>query len=102
MHYGPTTFVKAGANFTMLPREGPAADMGSDNMFTPGDIAWVNRFYGCHCHYLGNDLPGATPYRDWLNSKLEEDKFRALRPDSSPCPERRLLDRRSTNTEITW
>ncbi|XP_063607492.1 uncharacterized protein LOC134782079 [Penaeus indicus] len=52
----------------MLPRGPGEENMGQRVDLSPGDIAWVDRMYGCSCHYLGDDLPGATPYESWLSA----------------------------------
>ncbi|XP_042872703.1 uncharacterized protein LOC122253556 [Penaeus japonicus] len=37
------------------------------------DIARINRKYGCGRHYyLGDDIEGAMPFKEWLKSKENE------------------------------
>ncbi|XP_047486847.1 astacin-like metalloprotease toxin 3 [Penaeus chinensis] len=83
MHYGEDMFLKEGAKYTMRPRKIKDASgeqvmlptMGQWERMSLGDIAWVNRVYGCPCHYQGDDLPGAMPYLDWLKSQQEKRRY---------------------------
>ncbi|XP_037797142.1 low choriolytic enzyme-like [Penaeus monodon] len=96
MHYDMRVFAKAGAGHTMRVREIKDASgarttplsYAKKTRMSCGDIAWVNRVYGCRCHYLGDDLPGAMPYADWLKSKMGKEKYDMLDylvPNKSNC-----------------
>ncbi|XP_047490770.1 astacin-like metalloendopeptidase [Penaeus chinensis] len=84
MHYRNQTSYTSKTAFTMLPRGPGGKNMGQRVDLSPGDVAWVNRMYGCSCHYLGDDLPGATPYESWLSATTI--KSHHLAPiDASKC-----------------
>ncbi|KAK8725141.1 hypothetical protein OTU49_010716, partial [Cherax quadricarinatus] len=34
------------------------------------DIAGINRYYECWDHYLGDDIPGAMPYKEWHSNYM--------------------------------
>lgn len=84
MHYGNQTFAVDKNAYTVLPLRPWQGDMGPKDDLSPGDVAWVNRVYGCRCHYLGDDLPGAMPYEEWLSATTV--KHHHLAPvDASEC-----------------
>lgn len=94
MHYSPNAYLRTGAEYTMRSREtsgrNPVA-MGQRKGMSLGDIAWVNRAYGCPCHCHGDDLPGAQSYADWLRSRQERAEYDSphfLVPDSDSFFER--------------
>ncbi|XP_071528550.1 uncharacterized protein [Panulirus ornatus] len=39
--------------------------LGQREGLSSGDIASINRLYECSDHYLGDDIPGAVPYKDF-------------------------------------
>ncbi|XP_047484982.1 low choriolytic enzyme-like [Penaeus chinensis] len=86
MHYGAQAFVRKDANHTMRPREikdasgamAPLLTLARKKKMSRGDIAWLNRVYGCSRLYLGDDLPGAVAYKDWLKSEQAKQNYEML------------------------
>ncbi|XP_053629048.2 low choriolytic enzyme-like [Cherax quadricarinatus] len=74
MHYGTRGFCKNCSRDTIeaLPGERNAHMMGQRLNLSRTDVARVNRLYDCGEMYLGDDLPGAVPYRIWrMNQKRD-------------------------------
>ncbi|XP_042233861.1 low choriolytic enzyme-like [Homarus americanus] len=70
MHYGPRGSRKDHHSKTIEARPGEPSSslMGQRTNLSVIDVARVNRLYRCTEHYLGDDLPGAQRYQEWVNS----------------------------------
>ena len=64
MHYGSHFFAKDRMYPTIIPTRGKDHAIGQRERMSRSDIARVNRLYGCSDHYLGDDIPGATPFHE--------------------------------------
>lgn len=81
MHYPPDAFGEYGPTMSV---KGPYPGMlGQMDGLSRVDIASINRLYECWDHYLGDDIPGAIPYKEFHAAYMAQDNVNTTEPDNS-------------------
>ncbi|XP_042217544.1 zinc metalloproteinase nas-4-like [Homarus americanus] len=78
MHYGKKAFSSNDQNVIEVKKKDFAGSLGQRPTLSRSDIANLNRMYECWDHYLGDDIPGAIPYKEY--------HARFVKPDSTKVP----------------
>ncbi|XP_071541862.1 low choriolytic enzyme-like [Panulirus ornatus] len=77
MHYPSYGFPKDPSVPTITVKRRHNRPIGQRHALSRSDIARLNRLYDCCGHYLGDDIPGAVPYCEWLETSHTRPLFRA-------------------------
>lgn len=68
----PSTAFNMGAGRTITVNTNFPGFLGQVDGPTRSDIAAINRMYGCWDHYLGDDITGAVPYKDFHDGYMSK------------------------------
>lgn len=71
MHYSTNAFAKDPKDNTMSLKKDFPGEAGFPKRLTRADVATINRLYECTNHYLGDDIPGAMPYKQWRETYVQ-------------------------------